>query len=516
MSVCEGPIFSFTPSSEALPISHSSFCQHGLSGKVRRFGSLTTVMTEPTKGSSCTKDSVDPGVHSHLAPDHRTSDQGHTHLGLPLDGLVHTYTPDRDEDKIYMDYNATTPLEPEVIQAITEALHEAWGNPSSSYTAGVKAKAIIAQARDSVARLVGGKPGDIIFTSGGTEANNLVFHSALEAYRESCRTAERGGGSLHQRDDSKRSSACPLPHVIISNVEHDSVRLTAENLQTIAEADVTLVAVSKVTGRVEVEDVLAAVRPNTCLISVMMANNETGVLMPIRELCRRIRSVNGQRRHRILLHTDAAQAIGKVRVDARDLGADYLTIVGHKFYAPRIGALYVNDPGTTTPIHPMLFGGGQERNFRPGTENTPMIAGLGKAAELVISNLAEYESHMLDTRKYLEERLQTAFGKERIHFNSHFPDSESLPNTCNVSILGPRLQGRKVLSSCTRLLASVGAACHTNRGDRPSHILLSCGVPEEVAANALRLSVGRGTSRADVDIVAEDLRNAVETLEKPG
>ncbi|XP_010894727.2 selenocysteine lyase isoform X2 [Esox lucius] len=484
-------------------------------------------MSQPTKGSSFTRDG-DSRDQSHRTSDHRArhtesfghhhahthpsgafDDHGHANLGRPFDGLVHTYIPDMDEDKIYMDYNATTPLEPEVIQAITKALHEAWGNPSSSYTAGVKAKAAIAQARENVARLVGGKPEDIIFTSGGTEANNLVFHSALEAYRESCRTAEQGGDSHHHRDNSRTSSAWPRPHLIISNVEHDSVRLTAEHLLKDAQADVTLVAVSKVTGRVEVEDVLTAVRPNTCLISIMMANNETGVMMPIRELCQRIRSVSGQRHHRILLHTDAAQAIGKVGVDARDLGVDYLTI----FYAPRIGALYVNGPGSTTPLHPMMFGGGQERNFRPGTENTPMIAGLGKAAELVISNLPEYESHMLDTRKYLEERLQAVFGKERIHFNSHFPDSESLPNTCNVSILGPRLQGRKVLSSCRRLLASVGAACHTHRGDRPSHILLSCGIPEEVAANALRLSVGRGTSRADVDVVVEDLRNAVETLE---
>ncbi|KAL1023369.1 hypothetical protein UPYG_G00039930 [Umbra pygmaea] len=350
--------------------------------------------------------------------------------------------PDMDDDRIYMDYNATTPLEPEVIQAVTEALHEAWGNPSSSYTAGVKAKTIITQARESVARLVGGKPDDIIFTSGGTEANNLVFHSALEAYRESCRISEHGGDSRHHHDNSRTASDWPLPHIIISNVEHDSVRLTAEHLLKNRKADVTLVAVSKVTGRVEVEDVLCAVRPNTCLISVMMANNETGVLMPIRELCQRVRATNGQCHHRILLHTDAAQAIGKVLVNARDLGVDYLTIVGHKFYAPRIGALYVNGPGTTTPLHPILFGGGQERNFRPGTENTPMIAGLGKAAELVTCNLYEYESHMMDMRKYLEERLQAVFGMERIHFNSHFQCSDSLPNTCNVSILGPRLQGR--------------------------------------------------------------------------
>uniref|UniRef100_A0A668AGR3 Selenocysteine lyase n=1 Tax=Myripristis murdjan TaxID=586833 RepID=A0A668AGR3_9TELE len=351
---------------------------------------------------------------------------------------------------IYMDYNATTPLEPEVISAISEALKEAWGNPSSNYIAGAKAKVIINQSRENVARMVGGKAEDIIFTSGGTEVSIIV----------------------------------------------------------------TFVPVSKVTARVEVEDIIAAVRPTTCLVSIMLANNETGVLMPVQEICQRIKSLNKQHQQcRILLHTDAAQALGKIPVDACDLGVDYLTIVGHKFYAPRIGALYVNGPGTRTPLYPMLFGGGQERNFRPGTENTPMIAGLGKAAELVMSNLSDYQSHMQTTRLYLEERLRAVF-REKIHFNSHFPSSDILPNTCNVSILGPRLQGRKVLSKCMRLLASVGATCHSDSGDRPSHILLSCGIPAEVAANALRLSVGRYTSKADVDTVVEDLRNTVQLLEE--
>ncbi|XP_067453924.1 selenocysteine lyase [Thunnus thynnus] len=413
---------------------------------------------------------------------------------------------DMNLDRIYMDYNATTPLEPEVIGVISEALQEAWGNPSSTYIAGVKAKTIITQSRENVARMVGGKAEDIIFTSGGTEANNLVLHTAIEHFRRNCRAAER--------DEGHQNGSSGLPHIITSNVEHDSVKLAAEHLQRDGKADVTYVPVSKVTARVEVEDIIAAVRPNTCLISVMLANNETGVIMPVQEICQRIKSLNKQHQQlRILLHTDAAQALGKIRVDACELGVDYLTIVGHKFYAPRIGALYVNSPGTRTPLYPMLFGGGQERNFRPGTENTPMIAGLGKAAELVTTNLSDYESHMQSIKLYLEERLQAVF-KDKIHFNSHYPGSNNLPNTCNVSILGPTLQGWRVLSNCKRLLASVGAACHSDSGNRPSHILLNCGVPSEVAANALRLSVGRGTSKADVDAAVEDLRDTVKLLEE--
>nr|XP_061834611.1 selenocysteine lyase-like [Nerophis lumbriciformis]XP_061834612.1 selenocysteine lyase-like [Nerophis lumbriciformis] len=398
-----------------------------------------------------------------------------------------------NRDRIYMDYNATTPLEPEVMQAICEALQDAWGNPSSGYEAGVKAKAIIKQARENVARMVGGKAEDIIFTSGGTEANNMVLHTAVEHF------------TRHQDGN--------LPHVITSNVEHDSVKLAAERLQRDGKADVTFVPVSTTTGRVEVDDVLAAVRPNTCLVSIMLANNETGVIMPVREVCQRVQVLNQRRHVRILRHTDAAQAVGKIPVDVSDLGVDYLTIVGHKFYAPRIAALFVKGPGATTPLYPMLIGGGQERNFRPGTENTPMIAGLGKAAELVSNHGAAYERHMLDTKEHLEERLKATF-KDKLHFNSHFAGSECLPNTCNVSLLGAGLQGWRVLSHCHKLLASVGAACHSDRGDRPSHILLSCGAREEVAANALRLSVGRRTSREDVEQVVEDLKKAVKHLEQ--
>uniref|UniRef100_A0AAY5ESF6 Selenocysteine lyase n=1 Tax=Electrophorus electricus TaxID=8005 RepID=A0AAY5ESF6_ELEEL len=401
-------------------------------------------------------------------------------------------------EKVYMDYNATTPLEPEVISAVTDALRFAWGNPSSTYLPGLKAKDIINQSRDSIARMVGGKAEDIIITSGGTEANNMVVHSAVEHFWKSC-VAEKGARERGHLLNGSRV----LPHIITSNVEHDSVKIPVENLLKTGRADVTFLPVSMVTGRVEAEDVVSAMRPTTCLVSVMLANNETGVIMPVREICERVRAVKRPAfSPRVLLHTDAAQAFGKIHVDAQDLGVDYITIVGHKFYAPRIGALFVNGPGTSTPIHPLLYGGGQERSFRPGTENTPMIAGLGKAAELVTTNLAAYESHLLDIRLYLEQRLLAVFGEEKVRFNSHFPGSDTLPNTCNVSILGQGLQGKLLRFFLICVLA------------RPSHVLLNCGVPYHVAANALRISVGRQTSRQDVDVVVADLRDAVEHLEQ--
>ncbi|XP_010946423.1 selenocysteine lyase isoform X1 [Camelus ferus] len=413
------------------------------------------------------------------------------------------------ERKVYMDYNATTPLEPEVMEAMTEAMRDAWGNPSSPYPAGRKAKDIISAARESLAKMVGGEARDVIFTSGGTESNNLVIHSAVEHFRKT--HASVGDAAEHHSP-----VAGALPHCVTCLVEHDSIRLPLEHLVEEQVAEVTFVPVSKVSGQVEADDVLAAVRPATCLVSIMLANNETGVVMPVPEISRRIRALNQQRAARglpgVLMHTDAAQALGKRHVDVRDLGVDFLTIVGHKFYGPRIGALYVRGLGELTPLYPMLFGGGQERNFRPGTENTPMIAGLGKAAELVAENCEAYEAHMRDVRDYLEERLAAEFGK-RIRLNSRFPGTERLPNTCNFSIQGPQLQGRSVLAQCRTLLASVGAACHSDHGDRPSPVLLSCGVPFEVARNAIRLSVGRGTTRAEVDLVVRDLKQAVARLE---
>ncbi|XP_068939515.1 selenocysteine lyase isoform X2 [Petaurus breviceps papuanus] len=373
-----------------------------------------------------------------------------------------------------------------------------------------KAKDMINVARENLAKMVGGKPQDIIFTSGGTEANNLVIHSTVKLFQESQRS--EGDWPAEQQASGAK------PHFITCTVEHDSIRLPLEQLVKEGVAEVTFVPVSKLSGQAEADDVLAAVRPTTCLVTIMLANNETGVIMPVSEISRRIKALNQKRVASglpgVRVHTDAAQALGKRRVDVQELGVDYLTIVGHKFYGPRIGALYVRGLDVGTPLRPMLFGGGQEWNFRPGTENTPMIAGLGKAAELVNKNCDIYEAHMKKIRDYLEERLQAVFEKKGIHLNSLFPGSDRLPNTCNFSISGPYLQGRAVLAHCRTLLASVGAACHSDQGDLPSPILLSCGIPPDVAQNALRLSVGRSTTKEEVDLAVEDLRQAVTQLER--
>ncbi|KAG8445404.1 hypothetical protein GDO86_010258 [Hymenochirus boettgeri] len=407
--------------------------------------------------------------------------------------------------KIYLDYNATTPPAEEVVETVKEALREAWGNPSSSYTAGCRAKQLIDLARAHLAKMVGGKPEDVIFTSGGTEANNMVLFSAVEHFNTA------------SNERQNKSVDWALPHIITSNVEHDSVALPLLHLQKSQKAEVTFVPVCSVTGRVKVEDVISALRPNTCLVSIMLANNETGFLMPVGELSRCLDSISRERHAqgltKVLLHTDAAQALGKVEVDVQELGVNYLTIVGHKFYGPRIGALYVKGLGNLSPLLPMFRGGGQERNFRPGTENTPMIAGLGKAAELVSLNFTAYEDHMRSIRDYLEQRLMAVF-KDRIRINSQFSGPERLPNTCNVSLLKPAVLGRDWLSHCQYLQASVGAACHSDREDSPSPVLLNSGVPWDAARSAVRLSVGRETSKEDIDLIVRDLEQSAELLSR--
>ncbi|XP_041377790.1 selenocysteine lyase-like isoform X2 [Gigantopelta aegis] len=343
--------------------------------------------------------------------------------------------------------------------------------------------------------MIGAQPSDIIFTSGGTETNNWVFHIATRYF--------------HETFVSDKKSC--LPHIVTSNLEHDSVKVVLQQLEKQGLAEVSFVPASKLSGHVEVEDVISAIRPTTVLVSLMTANNETGVIQPISEICRavkKLKRLSGETA-RILLHTDAAQAIGKVKVDADDLGVDYLTIVGHKFYGPRTGALYVHGQRMMSPIFPMIFGGGQELNLRSGTENTAMIAGLGKAAELVHKNLDEYENHYREVRDYLEDQLKLEFG-EQVVFNGKFSCSERLPNTCNLSFVGAGLKGHRVLSKTQYIQASIGAACHSQ--NRPSPILLAIGVPQEIAENAIRLSVGRETTQKDVDVVVKDLKQAVETI----
>lgn len=398
--------------------------------------------------------------------------------------------------KIYLDYNATTPLAPEVILCLSEALTKAWANPSSSSEIGQSAKELINQARKKVATMLNAKPSEITFVSGGTEANNMVLHTALKYFNS-------GSGKLGQGASLK-------PHILTTNVEHDAILLPLRHYETEKLADVDFVPVSMSSGQVLVEEIEKLIKPNTCLVTVMLANNETGVIMPVAEISRKIRELNEIRQKeglcRILIHTDAAQAIGKISVDVEELGVDYLTIVGHKFYGPRIGALFVKEMAEdSTPLYPMFFGGGQERGLRPGTENTPMIHGLGCAAELVSQNLQKYQEAMKKTRDLLEKSLIVEFG-ENIIVNCD--TALRLPNTSSVSFRETTMTGGEILSHCPHLMASTGAACHGT--GKPSVILMASGVSCEDARSAVRLSVGRDTAPAEIEQIVQMLKLALK------
>ena len=403
------------------------------------------------------------------------------------------------EQSVYLDYNATTPLASEVLDTVVATLRDAWGNPSSSHHAGLKARKCIIEARASVAMMINASPQDIVFTSGGTESNNLIFTSIAAYFKEVVASKDH-----------------VIPHVIITALEHDSVALTARAMAGKGLIELTEVGAASDSGTVPVQCVLAALRPNTSLVSIMLANNETGVIQPVGEVVEGLKKSVGEKGGRIFVHTDAAQALGKIPVDVEALGVDYVTIVGHKFYGPRNGALYVRGlEQKGTPLYPVFHGGGQERGFRSGTENTGMVAGLGKAADLIVHNLALHQAHMAGVRDYLEHQLEKIFG-DRVHFNGRFSTSKRIPNTSNFSLLGRNLKGNLILSTLEHTLASVGAACHSHTEARPSPVLLAIGVPPHIALNALRVSVGRETSIEDIDSFIKDLTNAVQKLDSLG
>ncbi|KAJ6627322.1 Selenocysteine lyase, partial [Pseudolycoriella hygida] len=389
-----------------------------------------------------------------------------------------------------MDFNSTTPLDIKVIEAIKEVCVNMWANPSSSYKSGQCVKETIDGSRQWVAKMINCDAEEIIFTSGGTEANNWVIYSSVEEFNKNIRKPE----------------GFSIPHIITTNIEHDSIRLILEKLVMDGKIEVTFVSASKGFGFVSPKDVIDSIRPNTVLITIMLANNETGILQPVGEISQLLAVVNADHsRHKILFHTDAAQAIGKLQVDVKDLAVDYLTIVGHKFYGPRIGALYRK---RNQPLHPIFFGGGQEGGFRPGTENTPMIAGLGVAAEIVFHNVALYEANMTSLRNYMEMKLTTEF-EGLITINGVSSSIYGrLPNTISVTFNDARLKGQETLRLCKKLRASVGAACHSGQL-KPSAVLIASGVEGNLALSTIRLSLGRESQISDVETAVVELKLAV-------
>ncbi len=364
---------------------------------------------------------------------------------------------------IYLDYNATTPVASEVAEAMLPYLYENFGNPSSSHAFGVAAKNAVEKARAQVADLIGALPNEIVFTSGGTEANN---HAILGYCQKN-----RGLGS----------------HILTSAIEHPAVMEVCRAL-TEQGFTMTVLPVDPL-GMVNPQDLENAIQPDTILVSIMLANNEVGTIQPIKEL------VKIAHQHDIVFHCDAAQAIGKIPVDVGDLGIDLLSIAGHKLYAPKgIGVLY-NRSGVN--LQKLIYGASHESNRRPGTENVLEIVGLGKACEIAGRDLAGNAAHYQDLRDYLHTSLISGLGAEIIRLNGH--PEKRLPNTLNVSFKG--VEANILLSEIgQQVAASAGAACHADQVDI-STVLMAMGVPVEWAMGTVRFSVGRETTLEDINQV---------------
>jgi cysteine desulfurase len=378
-------------------------------------------------------------------------------------------------EPVYLDYNATTPVAPEVLEAMLPWLRDGFGNPSSTHPWGRRAAAAVARARAQVAALIGAAPGEIVFTGCATESNNLALLGVAEALAGTGRR-----------------------HLVVSAVEHPAVLAPARELARRGWA-LTVLPVDEF-GRVSTDTFAGALRPDTGLASIMHANNEVGTLQPIAELARLARARG------VLFHTDAAQSAGKVAVDVDTLGVDLLTLAGHKFHAPKgVGALYVR---SGTPLHPVSFGADQESGRRPGTENVAAVVALGAAAELSARALPGLSAALRSQRDRLHERL--AGGVPGLQLNGH--PEHRLPNTLHVSF--PEVTGRALLdAAAAEVAASLGSACHSEH-DAVSGVLAAMDIDSARAAGAVRLSVGRTTSADEIDRAAAALVAAWAALRR--
>jgi cysteine desulfurase len=372
---------------------------------------------------------------------------------------------------IYLDHNATTPVAPEVVEATKPYWAKAYGNPSSSHGMGRLAKQALEAARSEVAELLGCLPQEVVFTSGGTESNNAVIK-----------------GVAHSLSDKGR-------HIITTMIEHPAV--TNPCLFLMHQGyDVTFVGVDS-TGRVSPEAVKEAIKPTTILISVMHANNETGTIQPIEEIGALAREAG------ILFHTDAAQSAGKIAVNVSTLLVDFLSLAGHKAYAPKgVGALFIKDG---LKIEPFMHGAGQESGRRGGTENVMFAVALGKACALARGRMSEDAQRI----RHLRDRLHRLLAAHIPGLARNGHPEACLPNTLNVSL--PGVNGNTLLDAIPEICASTGAACH-DHSVRLSHVLTAMQVSEDIGRGAIRLTLGRGNTKAEINGAAEMIIQAYHRL----
>jgi cysteine desulfurase len=374
---------------------------------------------------------------------------------------------------IYLDYNATTPIDPEVAEAMRPYLYEHFGNPSSAHWYGKQTRQAVEKARQQVAGLLHCRPDEVIFTSGGSEANNYAIKGVAFANR------------------SKGN------HIITSAIEHPAVIEVGKYLET-KGFEVTYLPVNAY-GLVELESVENAIRPQTILITIMHANNEVGTVQPIADIA------HLAKRHGIVVHTDAAQSVGKIPTRVAALGVDLLTIAGHKLYAPKgVGALYIR-PGVR--LEKLIHGADHERNHRAGTENVLEIVGLGQACAIAQRDLDRNMAHMQQMR----DRLEVGLRRHLSDMRSNGHPADRLPNTLSVSF--PHLEANRLLEVMEGVAASSGAACHADAVD-VSAVLTAMQVPLEYAMGTLRFSVGKMTTAEEIDRAVDIVVQTVQRLRR--
>lgn len=374
---------------------------------------------------------------------------------------------------IYLDYNATTPIDEEVVKAMLPYLQTYYGNPSSSYSIGRQTKKAVTIARKQVASLINASPDEIIFTSGGTESNNHAI---------------RGIAFANQIKGK---------HIITSEIEHPAVIEVSKYLET-KGWEVTYVPVDKY-GTVNPKDIEDAIRVETSLITVMHANNEVGTIQPIEEIA------SLAQQHQIIFHTDAAQSVGKINTDVKKMGVDLLTIAGHKLYAPKgIGALYIKEG---TNIENLFYGAGQENGFRPGTENVPYIVALGEACKIAQRDFKQNTQNMLATKNRLIDGLKTNLS-HNLHING--TKNNCLPNTLSIAFTGTEAHSLASAIS-NQLLISTGSACHANSIEISS-VLKAMQVELMTAASTVRISTGKHTTNDEIDRAVEIITKTVSKL----
>src|SRR6266516_1940926 len=376
---------------------------------------------------------------------------------------------------IYLDYNATTPIDPVVVEAMLPYLSTHFGNPSSSHGYGYRAHQAIDAARSQVAEILVCSPGEITFTGGGSESDNLAIRGIALAY------LNKGN------------------HIITQVTEHPAVLNTCRALERLHGFRITYLPVDD-SGCVSLESVEAAIDEETVLITIMHANNETGTLQPVAEIAQLAH------KHGALIHTDAAQSVGKIPTQVEELGVDLLTVAGHKLYAPKgIGALYVR---RGLELEPVIYGGGQESGRRAGTENVANMVALGVACKLAHEQLTESQVRLQRLRDRLQKQLET-YLPGQVYLNGHL--TRRLPNTMNIII--ESVIGEDVLAVTPEIASSTGSACHEGSTD-PSPVLLAMGISRERALGALRLTLGRWSTEEEIEKAARLLARTIDSLHR--